>query len=132
MNPLLGKEVNLNDLLSYYFERAEKETNNMVRVKRFYSDEDSFNEFMEKIISKDQKRLDRLMEKDLIPNPWRIFYVLLDIALEEGEVVKRFDTLTRMFPSKTVKYMGWIFSWVHGENTLISIFNRENELVYRF
>lgn len=132
MNPLLGEDVDLNDLLSYYFERVEKETNNMVRVRRFYTDEDSFNEFMEKIIHKDQKRLDKLMDKDLVPNPWRIFYVLLDIVLEEGNPVKSFDTLTRMFPSKTMEYMGWTFSWVHGENTLISIFNSENELVYRF
>ena len=132
MNPLLGEDVNLNDLLSYYFERAENDAKNMVRVKKFYTDDDSFNGFMEKIISKDQKRLDRLMEKDLIPNPWRIFYVLLDIVLEDGEPIPSFDTLTRMFPSKTMKYMGWTFSWVHGENTLISVFNQENELVYRF
>ena len=132
MNPLLGEDVNLNDLLSYYFERADKETTNMVRVKRFYTDEDSFNEFMDKIITKDEERFKRLMDKDLIPNPWRIFYVLLDVVLEEGRAVKSFDCLTRMFPSKTMEYMGWTFSWVHGENTLISIFNTENELVYRF
>ena len=131
MNSLLG-EVNLNDLLTYYFDRADKETSNMIRVRRFYTDEDSFNEFMNKIIDKDQERLDRLMDKDLVPNPWRIFYVLLDIVLEEGKMVKRFDTLTRMYPSKTLEYMGWTFSWVHGENTLISIFNTDNELVYRF
>jgi len=132
MNPLLGEDVNLNDLLSYYFERSENETKNMVRVKRFYTDEVSFNEFMGKIISKDEERFKRLMDKDLLPNPWKIFYVLLDIVLEEGEMVKSYDTLTRMFPSKTMVYMGWTFSWVHGENTLISIFNTENELVYRF
>jgi len=132
MNPLLGEEINLDNLLSYYFERAEKETKNMVRVKRFYTDEDSFNEFMNKIITKDIERFERLMNEDLMPNPWRIFYVLLDIVLEEGKVVKPFDTLTRMIPSKTIKYMGWTFSWVHGENTLISVFNTKNELVYRF
>lgn len=132
MNPLLGEDINLRDLLSYYYVRAEKETINMVRVKRFYTDEDSFNVFMGKIITKDEDRFKRLMDKDMIPNPWKLFYVLLDIVLEEGKVVPPFDTLTRAFPSKTMKYMGWTFSWVHGENTLISVFNTENELVYRF
>jgi hypothetical protein len=72
------------------------------------------------------------MDKDIIPNPWRIFYTVLEIVLEEGEEIPPYDTLTYMFPSKNVKYMGWTFSWVHGEDTLISVFNPDDELVYRF
>ena len=132
MNPLLGEDINLNDLLKYYYERAGKETMNMIRIKRFYNDEDSFNELMNKIIDKDYKRFERLSDKNLIPSPWRVLFVVLDIVQHEGTFVKPFDVLTRSFPSRTLEYLGWTFSIVHGENSVMSIYNRENELVYRF
>ena len=132
MNPLESEDVNLNDLLEYYFERADKDLKNMNRVRRFYKNKEEFNQLMLKIIEKDLKRFERLSDKDLIPNPWRIFYAVLEIVLEEGEDIPPYDTLTNMFPSKNVKYMDWTFSWVHGENTLVTVFNPDDELVYRF
>lgn len=132
MNPLENEDVNLDDLLKYYFERADKETMNMVRIKRFYHDEDSFDELMMRIILKDYNRFERLMDKDVIPNPWRVLFVVLDIVQNEGKIIPPYDVLTRMWPSRSIEYMGWTFSWVQGEETLVSIYNQEDELVYRF
>lgn len=139
MNPLLKDDIDFDDLLSYYFKRAEGDKKNINRVKRFYTDEDGFNILMNRLIAKDFERFQILLKSnpeigalDLLPNPWRFFYVVLEIALNEGVEVPPYDVLTNMFPSKTVEYMGWTFSWVHGESSLISIFNRQNELVYRF
>ena len=132
MNPLEMEDVNLDNLLVGYFERNAREMLNRSRIKRFYDDEDSFDYLMIRIILKDQERFERLMDKDIIPNPWRVFYVVLDIVQHEGELIEPYDVLTRTWPSRSMVYMGWTFSWVHGESTLISVYNREDELVYRF
>ena len=130
MNKLgTGLDAIMDDLLY----RMEHETRNMRRVKKMYYDEASFTYIMGQLILKDTKRFEKLIagEKNL-PNPWRIFYTIIDIVQSDGEEVPPFDTLTNMLPSRTLIYYGWTFSWVHGENTLISIYNPEDELVYRF
>ena len=132
MNPLETDWVSLDNLMLGYYERAEKETTNMTRIKRFYDDEDSFDDLMIRIILKDYERFERLMNDGLLPNPWRVFFVVLDIVQHEGKVIPPYDVLTRMWPSRSMEYMGWTFSWVQGEATLISVYNREDELVYRF
>ena len=122
----------LDELISIYTERLNRDNKNIERVKKFYNDEESFNLLMQKLIDKDTRRLEKLFDKAPIPNAWRILYVILDIVQNEGQEVPPFDTLTNMLPSRTLMYYGWTFSWVHGENTLLSVYNRENELVYRF
>jgi len=132
MNPLKNEDVNLDDLMKYYFNRSDKESININRIKRFYDDKKSFNELMYRIIEKDYNRIEKLGDKDLLPTPWGVFFVILDIVQHEGNEIAPYDTLTRMFSSRSLEYMGWTFSWVHGEGTLISIYNPEEELVYRF
>jgi hypothetical protein len=122
----------LDELVEHYAERAHRDKRNMERVKKFYNDEESFNALMNRLIDKDLKRLKKLLDKENMPNSWRVLYVILDIVQCEGEEVPAFDTLTQNLPSRSIKYYGWTFSWVHGENDLLSIFNREDELVYRF
>lgn len=132
MNLLEKENVNLNNLLEYYFHEAGKDNVNMSRIKRFYDNEDSFNVLMNRVIEKDYNRFERLMDKDLLPNPWRVFFVILDIVQHDGVEVGPYDILTQMFPSRSMIYMGWTFSWVHGDSTILSVYNREDELVYRF
>jgi hypothetical protein len=132
MNPLENEDVNLDHLLNHYFCETGKEKMNMKRIKKFYNDENGFNELMNRIIEKDRIRFEKLGNMDLLPNPWRVFFVILDIVQNDGVEVEPYDVLTKMFPSKTLIYMGWTFSWVHGESTLFSVYNREDELVYRF
>jgi len=131
MNPLESENVNLDDLLLYYFERESCEKVNINRVKKFYNDKESFGELMLRIMVKDYDRLERLLGKGIIPNPWRVFYVILDIVQHEGKEVEPYDVLTKMFSSRTLEYMDWTFSWVHGENTLISVYDPEGQLIYR-
>jgi hypothetical protein len=123
----------LDEIMEDLLWRMEHETRNMRRVRKLYYDEDSFTYIMDQLILKDAKRFKKLItgEKNL-PNPWRILYTIIDIVQYEGKEIPPFDTLTTMFPSRSLIYYGWTFSWVHGEGTIISIFNREDELVYRF
>jgi hypothetical protein len=125
--------INLEDLMNYYLQRLNNDQTNINRIKRLYNDDESFDLLMNKIINKDGKRFEKLIAGEKNPkNPWRSLFIILDIAQEEGTETDPFDTLTKMLPSKTVIYHGWTFSWVHGEETSISVYNRKNELIYRF
>jgi hypothetical protein len=123
----------LDEIMEDLLYRMEYETRNMRRVKKLYHDDISFTYLMDQLILKDTKRFKKLIagEKNL-PSPWRIFYTIIDIVQFDGKEIPPFDTLTQNLPSRTMVYNGWTFSWVHGENTLLSIFNEKNELVYRF
>jgi hypothetical protein len=128
-----NEAINLEDLMNYYLQRLNNDQTNINRIKRLYNDDESFDLLMNKIINKDVKRFEKLIAGEKNPkNPWRSLFIILDIAQEEGTETDSFDTLTKMLPSKTVIYHGWTFSWVHGEETSISIYNRKNELIYRF
>jgi len=120
------------ELLEDIVEVLRRNLTNMERVKRFYNDEDSFDELMVRIITKDYERLEKVLDDPPTLTPWRVFFVIMDIVQEEGEQIDPYDVLTRTTPSRSFEYMGWTFSCVHGENTLTSIYNREDELVYRF
>jgi hypothetical protein len=133
----------INDLIGYYQERMNKDNKNIERVKRFYNDDDSFDRLMERLMQKDLKRFENLIKGltdeevrerpyKFFPTPWKLFFIILEIVQVDGTEVPAFDTLTRSYSSKNMIYHGWTFSWVHGENALISIFNRKDELVYRF
>jgi hypothetical protein len=153
----LPKYATLDNLIDHYAERSNQDNKNRERVKKLMSQykemfinysiisgsandeiemdaaDSAFGYLMGGIIQKDAKRFKKLIDGDEhFPNPWRVFFVILDIVQNEGTEVDPFDTLTRMLPSRTIMYHRWTFSWVHGEGTLISIFNRNNELVYRF
>ena len=133
----------LDDLVGHYQERMNKDNKNMERVKKFYNDDESFDSLMSRLIQKDYARFEKLLDgltteevsersNKSFPTPWKLFFTILEIVQADGMEVPAFDTLTRSYPSKTMEYHGWTFSWVHGNDTLISIFNRKNELVYRF
>jgi len=137
---LEDENVDLDEILNYYMKRIDKENKNINRIKRFYHDEETFNNLMNIIIEKDAKRIFKFLHSKVstpniennLPTPWQIFYIILDIVQNEGEIIPPFDKLTSMFLSRTMVYMGWTFSWVHGENTIISVYNKSDDLVYRF
>ena len=140
----LPKYATLDDLIDIYVERMYRDNKNMERIHQFYNNEKSFTSLMNRIIEKDVRRFKKLLDETSccainqecintnFPNVWRVLYIILDIVQNEGEEVEPFDLLTTTFPSRTIMYYGWTFSWVHGEIALISIFNRNDELVYRF
>lgn len=131
---ILEKEnLTLEELMDYLVKREAIEIMDINKVKKLYNDDESFDKLMNQIINKDVKRFENLVNKKTNSSDInRVFYTILDIAQSEGEEIEPFDTLTKMLPSRTLLYQGWTFSWVHGEGTLISIYNRENELIYQF
>ena len=132
MELLESERVNISSLISKYNNRIENERQNRERIRRFYNDEESFNDLMNRIIKKDFEKLEELTIDGYSPTPWNVMFVIMDIVQHEGNFNLPYDVLTRAFQSRTLKYMGWTFSMVHGENTVTSIYNRENELIYRF
>ena len=128
----------LDELIDIYTKRLNGENKNRERIKKFYHNEESFDNLMNKLVTKDYIRFQKFIQNVLnnkakqYPTPWKTFSVILDIVQNEGEEIPPFDILTRSHQSKNMKYMGWTFSWVHGAGTLISIFDRNDELVYRF
>jgi len=132
MEVIEDDRVDISQLMAHYNERIENERKNRERVGRFYSDEKSFNVLMNRIIDKDNERLEGLTVDGYDPTPWNVMFVIMDIVQHEGKEVQPYDVLTRTYLSRTLEYMGWTFSMVHGENTITSIYNQENELIYRF
>jgi hypothetical protein len=132
MEILENERINISKLISYYEERIEKEKLNRERVMGFYDDEKSFNDLMNRIIDKDYKKLESLDAEGYSPCPWNVMTTILDIVQHEGREIQPYDVLTRTYQSRTHEYMGWTFSMVHGEDTLVSIYNQEDVLVYRF
>lgn len=130
---IIEKEsLTLEELMDYLVKRIARENINVERVKKLYNDDESFNNLMNSIIEKDTKRFEKLSVGNPAPDPYRILYIIMDIAQSEGKEIEPFDTLTRNFPSLSILYRGWTFSWAHGVGTIVSIYNRENELIYRF
>lgn len=129
---MTSESVNISTLITKYNGRIEKERLSRERIKKFYSDEDSFDVLMNRIINKDLEKLEELNEEGYSPTPWNVMFVILDIVQHEGKEVQPYDVLTRSYLSRTIEYMGWTFSMVHGENTITSIYDRDNVLIYRF
>lgn len=135
---LENKDVTLNDVTNDLFKRLEKNEKNITRIKKFYRDENSFNDLMYRLTDKDYKRFQKFITAALnnksrrFPHQWKIFSIIMEIAESEGTEIPPFDTWTKTFSSKSVQYYGWTFSWVHKVNTIVSIYNRENELIYQF
>ena len=128
----------LEELIGIYSGRLNRNAKNIERIKRFYHDDESFDDLMNRLIQKDYKRFQKFIDNAMkgtnkqYPSPWKVFFAILEIVQSEGQAILPFDTLTKSFHSRSFKYHGWTFSWVHGTGTLISVFNRNDELVYRF
>lgn len=130
---IIEKEtLTLEELMDYLVKRESQEKINIERVKKLYNDDESFNNLMNLIIEKDTKRFEKISSGMPAPDPCRILYIIMDIVQSDGEEIEPFDTLTKNFTSISMLYRGWTFSWAHGVGTIISIYNRENELIYRF
>jgi hypothetical protein len=137
-----NSDLTLDQVFDDLYYRLKQDNINIERVKKLYRDTESFDLLINQLIQKDAKRFEKNIsnlirtgpkdDKQFFPTPWRIFGYIVDIVQNEGTEIKPFDTLTRMLPSRSLSYYGWTFTWVHGMGTLVSIYNRKNELVYRF
>lgn len=131
---IIEKEsLTLDDLMDYLIKKKSNEILKMNRVKKLYHDDKSFDQLMNQIIEKDIKRFENLINKKSNQHDvTRIFYTILDIVQADGKEIDPPNTLAKILPSRTILYKGWTFSWIHGKGTVISIYNRDNELIYRF
>ena len=122
------------EIITHYLKRLDIDEKNISRVKKFYNDDESFNILMKRIVDKDNKRVDILLNGNHnIPNTWRILYIILEIVLEEGINFPPVNNIMGKCQNITMLYKGWIFSWNHGlKNTIISIYDTHNVLIYRF
>lgn len=119
--------------LDGYLNRIELEQKHIRWVKNLYSDYKTFNDVMEKLISRDYNSFIRVKNSGVETyGNWRVLFTILTIVMEDGEPIKPFDVITKMGQSLSIKYYGWVFSWVHDETTVISIYNPNGSLIYRF
>jgi len=131
MKPLEFTEQQLEDMVAYFKKKEKKKAVNTDRMRKFFNDEESFSNLMERVIKKhDDRWVDVCYKKNVMPHPWHILYSIYDIVEKEGIEVKPLDGLTSCFPSVLIEYMNWTFAITHGQGSVLSIY-RKGQLVYR-
>jgi hypothetical protein len=125
--------VNMDHFRLYVRKKIENDVRIQLRVKKLYHDDESFNQLMLNIVKKDNQILNkRITKNEDQPSSWNVLKIIMDIALAEGLEHIELDDLTREFPSRMSKYKGWTFGITHGQGSIISIYNPNDELIYRF
>lgn len=111
-------------------EDSRKE-NNRMRMRKMFSDKESFDALMEKICAKHNDAYeDRCYEKGYMPHPMNILYAIHEVADEEGRDHPPLDGFTENFPSDIVTYMGWQFAVTYGQGSVTSVY-KDKELIVR-
>lgn len=101
------------------------------KLKSMYNDQKSFDDLVNKIISKhDDNWVNRCYKNGIMPHPWELMYTLFDIAENEGRLIKPIDGLTENFPSIVYNYKYWQFAITHGQGSVCSIYYKK-KLMYR-
>lgn len=135
---LEDRNITLETVMNNLILRLKQNEKNIARVKKLYHDENSFNELMNQIIIKDHIRFDKFMKAAIsnnpqkYPTPWNLFSTLLDIIQNEGEESPIISQPNDKYLRRNIKYLGWTFYWIHGKGTLVSIYNRDGDLIYQF
>jgi hypothetical protein len=128
----LNDPIFIEEMMNHFKEEDAKKNINVGRMKKFFSDEESFSNLIIKIIQKhDDRWTDLCYKNGCEPYPWNILYAICNIVEDEGTEVGPVDGLTENFPSSLFEYRGWIFAWTHGQGTVLSIYNKGKELIYR-
>jgi len=109
----------------------ELEDNNVIRIKKMFNDQKSFNLLVNNIIAKhDESWADRCYKKGVMPHPWHLLYSLFHLVEKEGKEISPIDGLTENFPSQIYSYKGWQFAITHGQGSVCSVYYRK-KLKYR-
>jgi len=110
----------------------DKKERNIKRTRLFFNDEKSFETFLLKLIDKhDQRWNDVCHNNGYQPHPWNLMYGVLDVVQHHGDEVNPVDDLTKNFSSLLMKYNDFTFAWTFGQGTCISIYDKNNKLIYR-
>ena len=122
----------LEEMKKFFIDKENSRKKNMERMNRFFSDDESFERVLIRILEKHDDRWSEVCNaKNVQPHPWEILYGICSIIEEEGEPVDPLDGLTESFPTTLLKYRGYTFAWTNGQGTVLSIYNKENELIFR-
>ena len=122
----------LEEMKKFFIDKENSRKKNMERMHRFFSDDESFERVLIRILEKHDDRWSEVCNaKNVQPHPWEILYGICSIIEEEGEPVDPLDGLTESFPTTLLKYRGYTFAWTNGQGTVLSIYNKENELIFR-
>jgi hypothetical protein len=105
--------------------------NNVLRIKKMFNDQKSFNLLVNKIINKHTKSwTNRCYEKGIEPHPFELLYTLFDLAEKEGKIINPIDDLTKNFNSTVYSYKSWQFAITQGQGAVCSVYYRK-KLKYR-
>jgi hypothetical protein len=122
----------LEGMKKFFVEKEELRERNIKRVCRFFSDDESFEKTLIRILEKhDERWNDVCHAKSVQPHPWEILYAICNIVEDEGEKVEPLDDFTKNWQSTLLKYREYTFAWTNGQGTVLSIYNKDNELIFR-
>ena len=125
-----GKISTQNYINKIIFEDKLKE-NNILRIKKMFSDQKSFNSLVIKIINKhDDKWVKRCHKQGIESHPFELLYSLFNLAENEGVESDPIDGFTENFPSQIYTYNDWQFAITHGQGSVCSVYYKE-KIKYR-
>lgn len=116
----------------WFKDKEDKKQRDNDRVNLFFYDDYSFEKFLLRLIKKhDERWVDVCYKNGCEPYPWNLLNAVLEIVQHNGDEVMPIDDLTSSFSSLLMKYRDFTFAWTFGQGTCISIYNKDNELIFR-
>ena len=131
-NELLKNPEFMESMKNFIVEKDKARERNMDRIRKFFSNDESFEKTLIRILEKhDERWTDVCYARGVQPHPWEILYAICNIVDDEGEKVDPLDDFTKNWQSTLLKYRGYTFAWTNGQGTVLSIYNKEGELIFR-
>ena len=126
-----GEESILKLQKKWQLEDNQKDIN-IERIKKMFSNQETFDYLVNRIISKLFEWKDKCNKKCYEYEPYgnQILYSLFDLAEKEGELTDPIDDFTNHFSSDIYTYNGWQFALTYGQGTCSSIYYNK-KLMYR-
>jgi hypothetical protein len=91
-----------------------------------------FEDLLKKEIAKhDEAWRDRCWKAGYEPYPSNLLELLFSVAERFGKPVKQIlDEFDREFGGGTFRYRGFYFNWIHGQGTVLRIFDSDKEEIF--
>lgn len=107
--------------------RVERANEYLQRLKK-----PAFDELVLKELAKhDEEWRDRCWAKGCEPYPSNLLSLLFSVAEAFGKPFKGIlDEFDQSFGGGTVSYRGYYFNWIHGQGTVLRIFNSNREEIF--
>lgn len=120
------------EMIKFFEGKEAARKRNMERMKRFFNDDESFEKLLIRVLEKHDDRWTSVCRaKNVEPHPFEILYAICHIVEEEGTETGPLDALTENFQSTLMEYRGYTFAWTNGQGTVLSIYDKNKELIFR-